>query len=75
MTRLCMELSASSDTFNHRVGTIMDNFPNLNLARKIDNLLVFAAGMTELDEQLRIAPVNLPRTSLDSQSAQVPAFR
>ena len=32
----------------------MDNFPNLNLAREIDDLLVFAVGMTELDEQLEL---------------------
>ena len=54
MTRLSMGLSASSDAFNHHMGTIMDNFPNLNLAHEIDDLVVFTAGMTELDEQLEL---------------------
>ena len=54
MTQLSMGLSASSDAFNHCVGTMMDNFPNLKLTQEIDYLLVFTSGMTELDEQLEL---------------------
>ena len=54
MTWLSMGLSASSDAFNHRIGTIMDNFPNLRLAREIDDLLIHAVDMAQLDKQLEL---------------------
>ena len=54
MTRLAMGLSASSDAFNHKVGEVFDEYPNLRLAREIDDLLIHTTDMQDLDSQLEL---------------------
>ena len=55
MTRLAMGLSASSDAFNHKVGEVFDEYSNLYIyAREIDDLLIHATDMQQLNSQLEL---------------------
>ena len=54
MTCLAMGLSTSSDAFNHKVGDMFNEYPNLRLAREIYDLLVQCTDMQLLDSQLEL---------------------
>ena len=73
--QLAMGLSASSDASNHKVGDMFDEYPNLHLARDIDDLMVHCTDMKQLDSQTGAPTSDLQGTSSDIKSSQVPVSR